>query len=42
MKYILYSIWLIATAIMCLTIAPGVAAYYFTTWFEIGDKILKS
>jgi hypothetical protein len=42
MKYIPYSIWLIITGVMCLTVFPAMFVYMETSWFEIGDKILKS
>ena len=42
MKYIPYTIWLLVTAALCLTILPAILIYQLTEWFEIGDKILAS
>ena len=42
MKYIPYTIWLVVTAVLCLTVLPAILINALTDWFEIGDKILKS
>lgn len=45
MKYIPYTIWLIATCIMFIMIFPAFAVYILDlseSWFDIGDKILES
>ena len=42
MKYIPYTIWLIVTGALCLTVFPAILIYQLTEWFEIGDKILES
>ena len=42
MKYIPFTIWLLITGLMVLTIMPAVIAYQQTTWFELGEKILNS
>lgn len=42
MKYIPYTIWLLVTAVLCLTVLPGILAYGATSWFEIGSEILES
>jgi hypothetical protein len=42
MKYIPYTIWLVVTAALCLTVLPAILIYNLTEWFEIGDKILES
>lgn len=42
MKYIPYTIWLITTIPLVITILPAILVYETTSWFEIGDKILDS
>ena len=42
MKYIPYTIWLILSAVMILTMFPAMVCYAFSNWFDLGDKILKS
>jgi len=42
MKYIPYTIWMILSAVMILTMFPAMVCYAFTNWFDLGDKILKS
>ena len=42
MKYIPYTIWLILSFVMILTILPALICYEFSDWFDIGDKILES
>jgi hypothetical protein len=42
MKYIAFIIWLMVTGVMVLTIIPAIICYAFTTWFDIGNKILES
>lgn len=38
MKYFIFMIWLILSAIMCILIIPAIIAYT-CGWFEIGNKI---
>ena len=42
MKYIPFTIWLLITAPLCLTIFPAILIYQLTGWFELGEKILNS
>jgi hypothetical protein len=42
MKYIPYTIWLILSVVMILTMFPAIIAALATNWFDLGDKILKS
>ena len=42
MKYIPFIIWLLVTSVLVIFVFPGIFIYATTTWFEIGDKILKS
>lgn len=42
MKYLPYTIWLLITGVLCVTMFPAIVAYSFTNWFEIGSEILES